>query len=116
MQFHWDRSGKNDENSSCWLPVSQGFASKGFGSQFTPRIGDEVIVQYIDGDPNRPIVTGSLYNKNNAAPYSSDTQNGIKTRSTPKASSKQGNELRFEDQKTKNKCTYMLKRLATGRK
>lgn len=101
VQFHWDRGGKNDENSSCWLPVSQGFASKGFGSQFTPRIGDEVIVQYIDGDPNRPIVTGSLYNKNSAAPYSSDTQNGIKTRSTPKGSSKQGNELRFEDQKDK---------------
>ncbi|MBF4375881.1 bacteriophage T4 gp5 trimerisation domain-containing protein, partial [Vibrio anguillarum] len=78
-----------------------GFASKGFGSQFTPRIGDEVIVQYIDGDPNRPIVTGSLYNKNSAAPYSSNTQNGIKTRSTPKGSSKQGNELRFEDQKDK---------------
>lgn len=101
VQFHWDRGGKNNENSSCWLPVSQGFASKGFGSQFTPRIGDEVIVQYIDGDPNRPIVTGSLYNKNSAAPYSSDTQNGIKTRSTPRGSSKQGNELRFEDQKDK---------------
>ncbi|MDP2573528.1 type VI secretion system tip protein TssI/VgrG [Vibrio penaeicida] len=101
VQFHWDRNGKNDENSSCWLPVSQELASKGFGTQFTPRVGDEVLVQYIDGDPDRPVITGSLYNKNNAAPYSSGSQSGIKTRSTPKGGSKQGNELRFEDKKDK---------------
>lgn len=101
VQFHWDRNGKNDENSSCWLPVSQELASKGFGTQFTPRVGDEVLVQYIDGDPDRPVITGSLYNKNNAAPYSSGSQSGIRTRSTPKGGSKQGNELRFEDKKDK---------------
>lgn len=101
VQFHWDRNGKSDENSSCWLPVSQGLASKGFGAQFTPRVGDEVLVQYIDGDPDRPVVTGSLYNTKNAAPYSAATQSGMKTRSTPKGNSKQGNELRFDDQKDK---------------
>ncbi|MDW1846385.1 type VI secretion system tip protein TssI/VgrG [Vibrio sp. Vb2110] len=99
VQFHWDKHGKRDENSSCWLPVSQGVASKGFGAQFTPRIGDEVLVQYIDGDPDRPVVVGSLYNTKNEVPYSAATQSGLKTRSTPKGSSKQGNELRFEDQK-----------------
>ncbi|WP_064609366.1 type VI secretion system Vgr family protein [Photobacterium sp. J15] len=101
VQFHWDRLGKKDENTSCWLPVSQGLASKGFGIQFIPRVGDEVLVQYIDGDPDRPVVVGSIYNKANAAPYSAATQSGLKTRSTPKGSSKQGNELRFEDQKDK---------------
>ncbi|SON52186.1 type VI secretion system Vgr family protein [Vibrio tapetis] len=101
VHFHWDRDGKPDENCSCWLPVSQGAASKGFGMQFIPRIGDEVLVQYIDANPDRPIVVGSIYNKANSTPYSSATQAGIKTRSTPKGSSKQGNELRFEDQKDK---------------
>jgi len=101
VQFHWDRNGKQDENSSCWLPVSQGVASKGFGMQFIPRIGDEVLVQYIDANPDRPVVVGSIYHKANTAPYASASQSGIKTRSTPKGSSKQGNELRFEDQKDK---------------
>lgn len=101
VQFHWDQKGKEDENSSCWLPVSQGLASKGFGMQFIPRIGDEVLVQYIDGNPDQPIVVGSIYNKSNSTPYSSASQSGIKTRTTPKGNSKQGNELRFEDQKDK---------------
>ncbi|WP_087024172.1 type VI secretion system Vgr family protein [Thaumasiovibrio subtropicus] len=101
VQFHWDSEGKGDENTSCWLPVMQGAASNGFGFQFLPRIGDEVIVAFIDGDPDRPVVTGSIYNGKNKPPYSAATQSGIKTRSTPKGSSKNGNELRFEDQKDK---------------
>jgi type VI secretion system secreted protein VgrG len=101
VQFHWDQKGKEDENSSCWLPVSQGLASKGFGMQFVPRIGDEVLVQYIDGNPDQPIVVGSIYNKSNRTPYSSASQSGIKTRTTPKGNNNQGNELRFEDQKDK---------------
>jgi type VI secretion system secreted protein VgrG len=64
-------------------------------------VGDEVLVQYIDGDPDRPVITGSLYHQNSAPPYSSATQSGIKTRTTPNGSSKQGNELRFDDQKDK---------------
>ncbi|MCL1078182.1 type VI secretion system tip protein VgrG [Parashewanella spongiae] len=101
VQFHWDKTGTNDENTSCWLPVTQGFASKGFGMQFLPRIGDEVLVQYIDGNPDRPVVVGSIYNKTNEAPYSEATQCGIKTRTTPNGSSEKGNELRFEDQEDK---------------
>lgn len=101
VKFHWDSQGKEDENSSCWLSVSQSLASKGFGSQFIPRVGDEVLVQYIDGDPDRPVIVGSLYTKVNTNPYSEATQSGIKTRTSPKGSSSQGNELRFEDKKDK---------------
>ncbi|MFD2178660.1 type VI secretion system Vgr family protein [Veronia pacifica] len=101
VQFHWDTEGKGDENTSCWLPVSQGVASKGFGMQFLPRVGDSVLVQFIDGDPDRPLVVGSYYGQNQISPFSSVTQCGIKTRSTPNGSSTQGNELRFDDQKDK---------------
>ncbi|WP_274166003.1 type VI secretion system Vgr family protein [Enterovibrio gelatinilyticus] len=101
VQFHWDTEGKNDENTSCWLPVVQGAASNGFGMQFIPRIGDEVLISYIEGDPDRPVVSGSIYNTKNIPPYSAATQSGIKTRSTPKGSSKNGNELRFKDKKDK---------------
>ena len=101
VQFHWDNLGENDENTSCWLPVSQGLASQGFGLHFLPRIGDEVLVQYINGDPDQPVVVGSIYNGANPPPYDSPTQSGLKTRTTPNGSSAQGNELRFEDQEDK---------------
>jgi type VI secretion system secreted protein VgrG len=98
IQFHWDRAGRKDENSSCWVRVSQPWASKGFGAQFLPRVGDEVVVAFVDGDPDRPLVTGSVYNGVNQPPYTlpdNQTQSGIKS-----SSSKGGtgfNELRFED-------------------
>jgi type VI secretion system secreted protein VgrG len=98
VQFPWDRDGKNDENSSCWVRVAQPWASKRFGAQFMPRIGDEVVVTFVDGDPDRPLITGSVYNGANLPPYvlpDNQTQSGIKT-----SSSKGGagfNELRFED-------------------
>ncbi|MGB0894720.1 MAG: type VI secretion system Vgr family protein [Parashewanella sp.] len=98
VQFHWDKAGQNDENTSCWLAVSQGMASKGFGMQFLPRIGDEVLVQYIDGNPDRPVIIGSIYNSSNEAVYSTATQSGYKSRTTPNGSSEKGNELRFDDQ------------------
>lgn len=100
VQFPWDRDGKNDESSSCWVRVAQGWTGKGFGMQFIPRIGQEVVVTFIDGDPDRPLVTGCIYNGDNSLPYSlpaNQTQSGIKTQS-----SKGGggfNELRFEDKK-----------------
>lgn len=101
VQFHWDQNGENDENTSCWLAVSQNFASNGFGMQFTPRIGDEVIVSYIDGDPDYPVISGSIYNPSNKPPFDSATQSGIRTRTTPDGSSKTSNEIRFDDQKDK---------------
>ncbi|TWC40140.1 type VI secretion system secreted protein VgrG [Pseudomonas sp. SJZ079] len=100
LQFPWDRDGKNDESSSCWVRVVLPWSGKGFGMQFIPRIGQEVIVTFIDGDPDRPLVTGCVYNGDNNLPYelpANQTQSGIKTNS-----SKGGggfNELRFEDKK-----------------
>jgi type VI secretion system secreted protein VgrG len=99
VQFIWDREGKNDENSSCFLRVVQTWAGNQWGSSFIPRIGHEVIVDFLDGDPDRPIVTGSVYNGKNKPTYPSKTQSGIKTRSTKGGTPQNYNELRFEDKK-----------------
>lgn len=99
VQFHWDRLGKNDENSSCWIRVAESFSGKKWGTHFIPRIGQEVIVNFIDGDPDKPIVTGSVYNGDNAPPYTSKTQSGIKTHSTLKGDASNYNEIRFDDKK-----------------
>ena len=99
VQFMWDRDGKKDENSSCFIRVMQSFAGNGWGSSFIPRIGHEVIVSFLDGDPDRPIVTGSVYNGNNKPPYVSKTQSGIKTHSTKGGGADNYNEIRFEDKK-----------------
>lgn len=97
VRFHWDRTGKADETSSCWIRVAQSWAGKRWGAQFLPRIGQEVIVDFLDGDPNRPVVTGSLYNGDAMPPYelpAKATQSGVRT-NTVKGSG--ANELRFED-------------------
>lgn len=99
VQFYWDREGKKDENSSCYLRVMQAWAGAQWGASFIPRIGHEVIVSFLDGDPDRPIVTGSVYNEKNKPVYASKTQSGIKTRSTKGGDSSNFNELRFEDKK-----------------
>jgi type VI secretion system secreted protein VgrG len=99
VQFMWDREGKKDENSSCFVRVMQAWAGNGWGSSFVPRIGHEVIISFLDGDPDRPIVTGSVYNGNNKPPYPSKTQSGIKTHSTKQGSADNYNEIRFEDKK-----------------
>jgi len=100
VQFHWDREGKNDEKSSCWLRVSQVWAGAGWGAMFIPRIGHEVIVEFLEGDPDRPIITGRVYHGTNLPPYKLPAE---KTKSTIKSDSTKGgggsNELRFEDKK-----------------
>ncbi len=100
VQFHWDRLGKGDENSSCWVRVQQPWAGAGWGSVFIPRIGMEVVVEFLEGDPDRPLVTGSVYHASNVPPYGLP---GDKTKSTLKSNSSIGgggfNELRFEDAK-----------------
>lgn len=101
VQLHWDRLGKNDDQSSCWIRVSQGWAGPGWGMIHTPRVGNEVVVSFLEGDPDRPIVTGSLYNDANATPYplpANKTRSGIVTRSD-QGKKTQFNELRFEDKK-----------------
>ncbi|MGD8560127.1 MAG: type VI secretion system tip protein VgrG [Gammaproteobacteria bacterium] len=99
VQFYWDREGKLDANSTCYIRVAQAFAGNKWGSQFIPRIGQEVIINFLDGDPDRPIVTGSVYNADNMPPYPTKTQSGIKTHSTTKGGTSNFNELRFEDKK-----------------
>jgi type VI secretion system secreted protein VgrG len=99
VQFIWDREGKKDESSSCYLRVMQSWAGNQWGASFIPRIGHEVIVSFLDGDPDRPIVTGTVYNGANKPVYSSKTQSGIKTRSTKGGTAANANELRFEDLK-----------------
>jgi len=100
VQFHWDREGKKDENSSCWVRVAQLWAGENWGAMFIPRIGQEVIVEFLEGDPDRPIITGRVYHGTNMPPYPLPAQ---KTKSTIKSNSSMGgggfNELRFEDKK-----------------
>jgi type VI secretion system secreted protein VgrG len=102
VQFHWDREGKTDENSSCWIRVAQIWAGKGWGGIHIPRIGQEVIVSFLEGDPDRPIITGRVYNGDSKAPYdlpANKTQSGIKSRSTKGGGAANFNEIRFEDKK-----------------
>jgi len=98
--FHWDRYGKADENSSCWIRVAQVWAGKNWGAMYIPRIGQEVIVEFIEGDPDRPIITGRVYNGQAMPPYELPSE---KTKSTLKSNSTKGgqgfNEIRFEDKK-----------------
>jgi type VI secretion system secreted protein VgrG len=100
VQFHWDRDGKFNENSSCWVRVAQLWTGGRFGSLHIPRVGQEVVVEFLDGNPDRPLITGCVYNAKNMPPYdlpANQTQTGIKTRSSPGANPSQFNELRFED-------------------
>jgi type VI secretion system secreted protein VgrG len=102
--FHWDREGERtkDENSSCWIRVSQPWAGKAWGAVAIPRIGQEVIVDFLEGDPDQPIITGRVYNAEQMPPYAlpaNMTQTGIKTRSTKGGGPDNFNEIRFEDLK-----------------
>lgn len=69
LQFHWDRYGERDEYASCWVPVSQAWGGAGFGAVALPRVGQEVLVQFLGGNPNRPIVVGRVFTTTNPAPY-----------------------------------------------
>ena len=102
VQFHWDRVGQKDENSSCWLRVAQVWAGKEWGGMHIPRIGQEVIVDFLEGDPDQPIITGRVYNADEKVPYAlpaNQTQSGLKTHSTKEGTAETFNELRFEDKK-----------------
>lgn len=111
VQFHWDRLGKADEKSSCWIRVSQSWAGNRWGALFIPRIGQEVIVDFLEGDPDRPLVTGSVYNSDTMPPYPLPEN---ATRSAIKSNSSKGgagfNELRFEDKKDKEEFFVQAER------
>lgn len=98
VQFHWDREGLHDDESSCWIRCSQSWSGPGWGFQFIPRIGMEVVVTFLEGDPDRPLVTGSVYNGENHYPYGlpgEKTKSTVKTNSSPTTGGY--NEIRFED-------------------
>ncbi len=102
VQFHWDRYGKADESSSCWIRVSQMWAGQGYGGFSLPRIGQEVIIDFEEGDPDRPLVIGRVHHGDNRTPYKLPDK---KTISTLKSNSSKGgdgfNELRFDDERGK---------------
>ncbi|MEE4639937.1 MAG: type VI secretion system tip protein TssI/VgrG [Wenzhouxiangella sp.] len=106
VKFHWycndfpqNQNPNQNQDSSCWVRVSQAWAGSGWGAQFVPRVGQEVVVEFLEGDPDRPIVTGSVYNASNLPPYDVPTQSGIKSRSSKGGTTSHFNEIRFEDKK-----------------
>jgi len=116
VKFHWDRDKKAiGDAASCWVRVSQLWAGAGFGGIHVPRIGEEVIVEFLEGDPDRPIITGRVYNGLNTPPYElpkHQTQSGIKT-STEFGEVDNYNELRFEDAKGKEEIYIQAERNKT---
>ena len=102
VQFFWDQAGTKDEKSSCWVRVSSLWAGKTWGAIHTPRIGQEVVVDFLEGDPDRPIIVGSVYNAEQMPPFelpANSTQSGVKSRSAKGGSPANFNALRFEDKK-----------------
>jgi type VI secretion system secreted protein VgrG len=102
VQFPWDREGKKDGDTSCWLRVATPWAGKQWGAIHIPRVGQEVLVDFVDGDVDHPIVVGSLYNADQMPPYTlpaNKTQSGVKSRSSLQGGAANYNELRFEDKK-----------------
>jgi type VI secretion system secreted protein VgrG len=98
VQFHWDREGKMNEDSSCWIPVSQPWGGAGYGGSNLPRIGQEVLIDFLGGDPDRPMIMGRVYTNLQKTPYSlpaNKTQSGWKSNSSPTSGGY--NELMFED-------------------
>ena len=102
IHFHWDRLGEKNQTSSCWVRVAQPWAGKGFGAWSLPRVGQEVVVQFLDGNPDRPLVTGSVYNNVNMMAWTLPkraTVTGFKSRTSKGGDEKTANELRFDDEK-----------------
>ena len=102
VQFYWDRNGKKNEDSSCWVRVATSWAGKSWGFVQIPRIGQEVIIDFIEGDPDRPLITGRVYNAEQTPPYTlpgDQTQSGVKSRSSKGGGTDNFNEIRLEDKK-----------------
>jgi type VI secretion system secreted protein VgrG len=107
VQFRWDPTGLNDADSSCWIRVASTWAGKNWGAIHIPRVGQEVVVAFEEGDPNQPIIIGSVYNAVNMPPYAlpdNMTQSGLKSQSTPGGSGY--NEFRFEDKKDNEQVVF----------
>jgi len=112
-QFHWDKVHEKNEDSSCWMRVAQQWAGSDFGFQFIPRIGHEVFVDFLNGNPDEPVIVGSVYNEDNQPPFTLDknrTQSGIRTRSSKGGEKDEYNELRFEDDKGHEQVSIQAQR------
>jgi type VI secretion system secreted protein VgrG len=110
-QFHWDRDGKYDDNSSCWMRVSQDWAGAGYGSQLIPRISQEVLIAFLDGDPDQPMIVGRVYNEKQKVPYKlpdHKTRSGWKSNSSP--GSEGYNEILMEDKAGKEIVYHQAER------
>ncbi len=124
VRFHWERVGHNypesrglkddnEDSDTCWIRVAQKWAGSRWGSIHIPRVGHEVVVEFLEGDPDRPLITGSVYNDANKPPYELDknkTQSGIKSRSTKGGNPDNFNEIRFEDLKGKEELHIQAER------
>jgi type VI secretion system secreted protein VgrG len=102
VQFHWDRYGQKNEKSSCWVRTSSPWAGKSFGFVQVPRIGQEVVVDFLEGDPDQPLITGRVYNADQMPPWelpANATQSGVLTRSSKGGAYGNANAIRFEDKK-----------------
>lgn len=118
VQFHWDRYGKHDEDSSCWIRVAQSWAGSGWGGQFIPRIGQEVVVEFLDGSPDRPLITGCVYNGNHRPPFElpeKEKQSGIRSDTVDASDNAAYNELRFDDSRGHEELYLQAQRNLTVR-
>jgi len=98
VQFHWDRQSQHSEDSSCWVRVSHPWAGAGYGAMFIPRVGQEVLVQFLEGDPDRPVIIGRVYNGDNPVPHDLPNHKAVTTLRTASTPGGQGyNEIRFTD-------------------
>jgi type VI secretion system secreted protein VgrG len=111
VQFHWDLQGRKDEKSSSWIRVSQPWAGPSFGAQFLPRVGTEVIVSFLDGDPDRPIIIGAVFNGTHPYPFGlpqESTKSGFRSLSTPGGDG--ANEFSFDDERGREVVTLKAQR------
>jgi type VI secretion system secreted protein VgrG len=115
VQFHWDQLGKNDENSSCWIRVDYGWAGKQWGGIFLPRIGQEVIVSYLEGDPDRPLITGAVYNAEQTFLTRCPTNRPrARSRPTPRKAATASTRFASRTRKTRKSSTSTPRRIRTS--
>ena len=117
VQFHWDREGKDDQDSSCWMRVASYWAGKQWGAIHLPRVGQEVVVDFLEGDPDQPIVVGSVYNSENMPPYplpDDRTKSTLKSRSSLNGGADNFNEFRFEDKKGSEEVYFQAEKDLTS--
>ena len=111
VRFLWDFSKRRDDQGTAWVRVAQLWAGAAWGSQFIPRVGMEVVITYLDGDPDRPLVTGCVYNATHPPPFllpGGATQSGIRTQTTPGGQG--ANELRFDDKRGEERVLLQAQR------